>query len=70
MVSRTCHHADRCPKTIFGFVLSGISAAGFCFYGISVDPEILLHVEHLVAATPSPILSFDEVSPSATPTGI
>ncbi|KAI4273453.1 MAG: hypothetical protein LQ337_004619 [Flavoplaca oasis] len=54
-------------RTIFGFILSGLSAAGLYFYGISVDPQILPHVEDSVAATPSPILSFDEVLPLATP---
>ncbi|KAL8871915.1 MAG: hypothetical protein Q9198_007311 [Flavoplaca austrocitrina] len=57
--------ADRCPNTIFGFALSGLSAAVFYFYGISVDPQALLQVEDLVAATPSPILSVDEGLPSA-----
>lgn len=60
--------AHRCPKTIFGAALSGLSAAGFYFYGISVDPQVLLHVEELVADTPSPILSYNDVLPSAIPT--
>ncbi|KAL9025014.1 MAG: hypothetical protein Q9180_007751, partial [Flavoplaca navasiana] len=59
---------DRCPNTIFESVLSGPSAAGFYFYVISVNLQALLHVVDLVAATPSPTLSFDQVSKSAIPT--
>ncbi|KAI4278378.1 MAG: hypothetical protein L6R38_005266 [Xanthoria sp. 2 TBL-2021] len=62
--------AERCPKTLLGVAVSGLSSLALFYYGASIDQDLLSHIDTLLAATPTPIIPFEEILPSAVPTAV
>ncbi|KAL8807570.1 MAG: hypothetical protein Q9200_004610 [Gallowayella weberi] len=59
----------RHPRGLLGITAAGVSAsvsyAVYNYFGAQVDPEILLHVENLIAEIPTPDLPLEDVVPAS-----
>ncbi|KAL8912119.1 MAG: hypothetical protein Q9171_002835 [Xanthocarpia ochracea] len=62
--------ASRCPKTLLGAAVSGASIVALHYIGGSINPDLLFHVEDLIAATPTSDITFEEIMPSAIPAAV
>ncbi|KAL8930002.1 MAG: hypothetical protein Q9172_000234 [Xanthocarpia lactea] len=62
--------ASRCPKTLLGAAVSGASIMVLHYIGGSINPDLLFHVEDLIAATPTSDIAFEEIMPSAIPAAV
>lgn len=62
--------AERCPKTLLGVAVSGLSSLALFYYGVSIDQDLLYHVDTLLAATPAPMITLEEMMPAAIPSVI
>ncbi|KAL8679943.1 MAG: hypothetical protein Q9186_003808 [Xanthomendoza sp. 1 TL-2023] len=58
---------QRNPRSLLGITAAGLSAsvsyAVYNYFGAQVDPEILIHVENLIAELPTPTLPLEDVIP-------
>ncbi|KAI4251557.1 MAG: hypothetical protein L6R42_008335, partial [Xanthoria sp. 1 TBL-2021] len=62
--------AERCPKALLGVAVSGLSSLAVFYYGVSIDQDLLYHVDTLLAATPAPTITLEEMMPAAIPSVI